>query len=468
MVAATAISFVPKPRYEATASLLVRLGREYVYRPEVGEGNAQPMAFDRDQALTSEVEIVTSRGIEEKVIADIGIARLYPNIAAARETPRLNHQGMALIELQSRLTALLVKDSNVIELSFKHPDPVLAAETVNRLIDAYIAKRRTILSEDRAAFARGQVETLHKQLNDLEAEIARFKRENNIVSFSEQRALLLEQRSQLDTQHKDASSRLGEVSSKLSVVKSDLGRVKPEVRLYSETTPDESVSAATKTLLDLRLQEQEAKSKYTPGSPVLGDIRRQLDQAERSLADVEARRAAVVRMGRNTVRDSVEIEALQLGGQRHAARAGQEIVGRQLKEVTGQLEALSAQETRLDSMLREKKLLEDAYQTYAKKLQDARIIEDLERQAKTNVSVIQAALPPVERKNLQPIILVIGFVFSLASAFAIAFVSELLRDTYLNPDELRASLGLPVLAVVNLATATPPERLGHGPRVLRA
>ena len=48
-------------------------------------------------------------------------------------------------------------------------------------------------------------------------------------------------------------------------------------------------------------------------------------------------------------------------------------------------------------------------------------------------------------KNLAPVIIGVGALLSVAIALSVAFYSEALRDTYLSPEEVAASLEIPVV-----------------------
>jgi uncharacterized protein involved in exopolysaccharide biosynthesis len=165
---------------------------------------------------------------------------------------------------------------------------------------------------------------------------------------------------------------------------------------------------------------------------------------------MENQRAAAARAGQSVIKDAWETQILTLKVEEESDFAAQRILTEQLSEVSARLAGLNRQDRELAGMLREQKLLEEGYQTYSKKLEDARIIDELDRKEKTSVSIVQAALPPIEKKSLQPIILAVGFVFSICSALVIAFLSELLRDTFISPEKLARSLGLPVLASISL------------------
>ena len=137
---------------------------------------------------------------------------------------------------------------------------------------------------------------------------------------------------------------------------------------------------------------------------------------------------------------------MQAGADLLGAKAGREILSQQLLDVTRQLQDLNAREYEYQSMQRDQHALEDSYTSLVKRLQDARASDALDLEAKTNVSVIAPAVPPVQKRNLPAIVVAVGFVLSLASALMTAFLSELFRNTYLTPDELAASIGVPVFA----------------------
>src|SRR5262245_35001921 len=69
------------PMFEAEASLLVRLGREYIYRPEVGP-NENPRTPSLSEMVNSEVEILSSRDLAEQVVKELGVQKLYPDVLA--------------------------------------------------------------------------------------------------------------------------------------------------------------------------------------------------------------------------------------------------------------------------------------------------------------------------------------------------------------------------------------------------
>jgi uncharacterized protein involved in exopolysaccharide biosynthesis len=444
MTLATVAAFIPQKRYEATAFLLVRPGREYVYRPEV-DTNAAPVTYDLDHSVTSELEILTSRSVQEKALQTFGIERMYPRIAADSDEPDLSRLDKAIIEMQKRLDAIVIKDSSVVQITFQHPDRHLAADALNFMVDEYLRERRSIMADPRSTFEQAEVDATRQKLGALEGKIAEFKRQNHIFKFDDQRTLLLQQRGALDEKRKETEVAVASASAKLGALTAGLAAVSSATPLYADTTPDDAINNVQKVLLDLNLQRQDAVSKYGEKSSYVQSLERQIQQADATLKDLQSNRQNTVRTGRSPVRDSLENDMHQATADLHANAAGKATLDAQLASVGAELRDLGDREVEMASMERERTLLEDTYQSYVKRLQEARINDQLDQEAKTNVTVIQRALLPIAKKNLTPVILGVGALLSVAIALSVAFFSETLRDSFLSPEEVTASLELPVV-----------------------
>src|SRR5512143_742648 len=67
IVTVTVGSFLITPVYMATASLLVKVGREYITNPEVGDArNALPTVVNPEGMINSEIQILNNRELIEK------------------------------------------------------------------------------------------------------------------------------------------------------------------------------------------------------------------------------------------------------------------------------------------------------------------------------------------------------------------------------------------------------------------
>jgi tyrosine-protein kinase Etk/Wzc len=73
-------TFVVKPTYQATAQILVKLGRENIYMP--ASGSSSPvMNFNNEEQINSEIEILKSRSLAMEVLHELGPETIYEDIA---------------------------------------------------------------------------------------------------------------------------------------------------------------------------------------------------------------------------------------------------------------------------------------------------------------------------------------------------------------------------------------------------
>lgn len=447
-LATVVLSFLPSPRYTSDASLLVRLGREYVYKPETGDAAAAPpMAYDSKETLRAEVEILNSLDIKEAVLVKLGVARVYPWHAKPEEAPDKQLLA-ALREMNARFEARLLKDSNVIQLAFTHRDGAVAATVLNQVIETYLERRRSIFASGGHASAQAKVDALGGRLEALEEKLATFKQEHGILSFGEQQSLLLGRQHTLDMKLDESALVLAQTSARSRSLQASLDFVQPEVLLARETLKSDAVDSARRTLLELQLKDTDLSAKFSPDTPAVVDVRAAIARTEATLAELQARPNVSTKSGRSPVRDTLESDWLRTRADGGQAGAGTALLRQQRQAVEAKLKSFAGTQRQLVALERERKLVEAAYEAAVRRLEEAVVQDELDRNRKSNVSIVQAARAPLEGRSLQGLILGVGTLLSLCCALAVAFLSALWRDTFLTPEQVQRSLGLPLLTAV--------------------
>jgi uncharacterized protein involved in exopolysaccharide biosynthesis len=229
VVTVTVGSFVIAPVYESNASLLVKIGGEYINRPEVGD-MWNVMVVNQEEIVNSEIQILTSRELVEKVITSMGIATIYPRIASDPPV-KITPFEASVIRFSKDLTAEGVKKSSVIEVSFQHKDPKIAAGAVNMLVDFYKGKHLEVYSGPQSSFLEKQLGDFRQRLEGSENALETFKQKHQVYSLDEQRSLLLRQRVELDTSFKKAKNRIDEFQKNSAQRSARLMR-RPRLRIF--------------------------------------------------------------------------------------------------------------------------------------------------------------------------------------------------------------------------------------------
>lgn len=460
LVISLLLLMVAEKKYVANATLLVRIGKEFLYRPDVSENSNAPMpiAFDREQILKSEVEILRSRDLAESVLLTVGTERIFPKLSGG--DPEARHQS-ALRALHGAIDAVIVKETNVIEVSFAHPDSQIAANVVNALVDAYLSKRRSIFSDPRYIFIKEQADSFKSRLTEYEEKIYEFQKQTGIISYASQRDYLLQRRDEVANRLRQVEADLAENTEKLKSLRANGGKVLTNSVLYTDTGPDEVTNSTDKRLVDLRQKEERLRARYRDDHPMIADLRLEIAALEAQRAEHLKTRVDPSRTGRSQARETIEVAIVTYQAQADSAAALKETLTHQLAELNTSLNNLAEKQVELERMQREKEVIATSYQEYFRKLDQARIEEQIEGEKSNNIRIVQAALPPLEAKSPRKAILISGIVLSLVSAVVTAFVREIMRDAFLSHDKLTRTLGLRVLI------SLPQDRSNLPPRPLR-
>ncbi len=434
VIPAIVISLLLPPVYEAKSSLIVKFGREYLYRPEVGDTRSTISfpSLNQEAAINAEIQILTSKDLIEKVIKVLGVDTLYPDIV---KTPlkRITPLEAAIPRFEKSLSVTNIEKSNVIGVSFQHKDPKTAASAVNQLVEFYKEKHLQVLSNTKSSFLEKQLATYQQKLKESENSLEAFKQKHKVFSLDEQRSLLLQQRVDLDTSLKNIQNRIQELRQIFSSPEGEISKTFSDIPLDIAPEQYRIINDAKAKLLSLQLKEKELLTKYREDSEFVISIRKGI-QEEMHL---------VKEFLREQEKNFAKTELGSLESQSAAIK-------QQLKKMDKEILALDLTEKELQISKREVAANEKNYETYLSKLEEARISEDMDRQKMANISVIQEAFVPVKPiKPRKTVNIVLGIIIGVFSGLGFAFFSEYLSQGLSTPESTERRLNLPVITSIS-------------------
>lgn len=486
MLIASVVAVTVPSRYTATASLLVKFGREYVYKPEVSAPPSfQSTATRTNEIVNAEIQILRAREVKEQVVTAIGPAAFLTNDRGAlaelmtrwRNSFYDSSAGEFLIEIGDRLgawerdlsvgdsddvkplspvqAAVLelertfkvqgIKDSPVIEIAYTNQSPDIAARVLQTMIDAFTEKRLRIYSEPQLSFLQNQIREQQSKLTDAEGALQSFKSMHDVYSIDEQMRLLLVRESEFEARIKDDTSRLGEIGRRIAAVDQQMRGI-PKTVILSAQTDTRQVRDAEQMLLDLRLKEQQLLVKYLDTHPVVQDLRNEMGQVRRFIEEQKKDQAGRVTTGPNDNYVRLEYERLAFDAEQQSLREKSAIMAIQLAEIRRQIQKVGLQQRELRELEREIALHERNYELYRVKAEEERATVALDEERRTNVRVIQSpvsnALPAGIPKWLK--VLLAGIFGALAGCGAVLAL-EGRRRVFYSAQAVESRLGLPVL-----------------------
>ncbi len=394
-----------------------------MYRSETQPGRSERV-MGQQEALNNEITILTNHDLIKNVVASVGIKNLYPELLkdGAKENDRMLN--VAVMLFGQKLSALPIKDSNIIEISVKKEKPAMAAKALNALVEQFKDKHYDVYSDPKSSFLEEQTGNFSEKLKQVEDKLQSFKQTHQVYSLDEQRSALLQQRITLDTTLKTTQTQIQEVEQKIVFVK-------------SPGWSSEAILASKAQLRTLQQKERDLLERYTENSRLVQSIRKEMQAVEESIV--------------GPLEDARKIELSKLEGDLGTLKVKADGLRRQIGQLGGEVKAIDGREKEFLNLKRELGTHEGNYKVYLGKFEESRIVDDMNKRKLSNVSVIQNAIVPISPapdKKRQFILL--SVILGLVAGFGMAYLHELGPQRLSTPLAAEKHLGLPVMVSIAL------------------
>jgi uncharacterized protein involved in exopolysaccharide biosynthesis len=452
VIAVAVASLMAMPIYRSSSQLLVKPGREDIY---VSPTETSPAVIERspEQKVNTEISIIKSIKLVDNLIERIGVSTLYsypdrtlkakllksellkgklPKEITKREIPS---REKALRSVLNNLEVSAAPRSNVIEVAFEWPDPVIAARVVNTLIELYLDEHLKVHADPQTYdLLENQAKKWEQELRNAEKNLEAFKRRHSITSLPEQRTILLGSLSEAEAERKQTETEMQETLQLVSTLQEQLENLDQNVQLQETVDNHSEILAALKAkLVDLELQ----------------GLKEEIKRVKEMIAEEEKKEQKTVVSGKSPIRQDLEGDLLKAKARFDALMARHENQNLQTANYRSDLEALDRFEKELNELQRQVRINEANYQLYLTKFEEAKISDNMDKQKIANVRVIQPAVPMM--KAVKPRIrlnMIIGAFLGLFAGIGLAFLSEFIHPVFRTREDIEQFLGLRVLAAL--------------------
>lgn len=486
MVTASVAAALLLPKtYESYAKILIRLGRENMAVDPGVVGPALQLVQDRENQVNSELSILRSRSIAEKVVDKIGEQAFVPPAsgmgllafggspaeskdvpATVDNTPAASGDSLAQRFLggkptlrdeaiQMVLQQLVVEaepKSEIINLAFKARTPQLAQETLTQLLDFYREEHIQIhKSQASPQFFQSQMDQVLAQLKAKEKELEDFRAQYGIASLQEQEAELIRQTGALQSQVDDAASAIQSSQARIQSLRDDFQKHYRETAELERTTgkTNYAADAMKEQLTSLKIREAELAARYPDDNRQLMDVREQIGVVEKMLAR-ESDTLTEVTTGVDSHYKELQLQLVTEQSQLKAQQERLAYYTTELENRKKQLTELSNREIMLTSLNRDRQMLEEEYAQYRDSLLRAKISEAQDVDKISNVSIVQAPTYPIKptfpRKRM---IVMLGMMLGLFGGVGLAYMREFMDDSLKKNADVERHLGLPVITSIS-------------------
>ncbi|MEZ5961417.1 MAG: hypothetical protein R3C30_13480 [Hyphomonadaceae bacterium] len=457
IVALGLIAALAAPRtYTARSELIVRMGEEYVYQPTAGGAGAGATP-DMQTIVNAEMRLIGSGAVVRGAIESIGIATLYPEIAAssASESRQLAAAERAFAQHLSVETA---PQTPAIGLAFEHRNAETAAAAVNALVEQYLRHRRDVL-------VGGEYEALSQQSGDIStragqatAAMAAFLTEHQIGDFDSELAALAARAGDIETQLLDAQARRREAEARSAALRQRFNAEPEQIELYQE-------SDARRDLVEAQMERERLLAAYQPDALPVREVDRRIAQIQAFLAGGDP--PSITRRGPNPVRQDVATQLYAMEAEARAQRGREAALDQQRMEVRERIRAMQVLEPRFRQLQRDRSILETNAQNFASRAEEARARSQMLGRATDNISAIERAPVPTQGKSLRWPIMIVTLLIAGIVALAAGLSRGLMRRSFPTPSSAARALDTPVLAVIP-RKAAPKSAKAKAPKPVKA
>lgn len=420
------------PIYEAVAKIDVdRQIPNNVVGPETG--TVSP-GEDADAYLTTQIEIIQSDSVLRPV------AERYNLLQLESQLDRLGSESIrrktdAPIFLK-QLTVTRPLNTYLLEIKYRSPDPVLAADVANAIATSFVQHTFDIKVKN-----SGSLSTfMEKELDDLKAKmersneaLAQFEKELNVIDPEGKTSLLTARITQLDQEYMQAKA----------------DRVKKEAAFNA--VQDGSVAAQMNS----------------PQAEELNRLQDRVNQARQRLADVQSIYGPAHEEYRKAANDLAEVErqfeeSRKNVGQRvdsdyRQARDKEDMLAKEVAGAKAEADKLNSHSFQYQQLKRDAESDKSLYNEMEKRIREAGINAGFQN---NSIRIADLARPPdsavFPRTKLN---LLLAFIASLVLAVCTAIFADVMDNTIRDPEQVARALDTSVLGT--LPTVKEMRRLIH-------
>jgi uncharacterized protein involved in exopolysaccharide biosynthesis len=457
--------------YYSEARLFVRFGRENQVDPTASGGQMVALYESRESEINSLIEILRSRAILDRVVAELGpeyvlfgkavadAASVRPPAGESADAGSVGHVGsigrggppskihqLAVMKLSKELSIGAPRKSNIITVGCKAHSAAVAQRIVTRLVDVYLEEHvRVHRSPASYEFFQQQAAQSLAAWQEAAEELRQQKDRLGIVTIDGRRKNLEEAIADIDFKRMGNQAELRSSRAKIASLENQCASLPETIVTQEVESPSAAADGMRQTLYTLEAQEQELAAKMQEDHPRLAAIRQQVRDLKNILAG-QPRHNMQATEALNPSRQALEGTLLAERSQAEALAARDRSLAAAKEQLMGQLKELNARAVGIDELQQRVTLAEANHKEYAQRLEQARINRTLDDERITSLSLVQpASFAATASGPRRVMVLALGLVMAAMSGAAAIAVAAWLNPLIQTAEQLAATLDVPLL-----------------------
>jgi uncharacterized protein involved in exopolysaccharide biosynthesis len=361
----------------------------------------------------------------------------------------------AVKRLAKKLKIGNIKNSNLIEVTYKSPDPQLSYGVLKSLGDLYVAKHVAVHRPAGSyEFFADETQKYHDELENAEGKLRTFGRQNSIAAPDDQRT---------DLAARTADS-VGLLHLAEQAIAADEERIKDD-RRQMNATPQRSTtlqaSAANDKLIDdlnaallaAQTKRTQLAMKYDANYPLVQEADQEIAEARSAIAQAEEKRYVTETTDRDPTYELLREDMAKSQVDLAAQRATLAATKRSIKNMQTQMVNLDQLSISQQDLQRDAKAAENNYLLYLAKREQERTSNALDATRIANVAIAVPPAIPVLPVLSWPMIFLIAIGAAFVTSVGAAYAVDYMDSSFHTPAQVIDILRIPVVVTVSKKTA---------------
>ncbi|MEQ1438050.1 polysaccharide biosynthesis tyrosine autokinase [Fontimonas sp. SYSU GA230001] len=450
--AAALVTFSLRPMYTGKVALLVESQNQHVatlrdvYDTEMPEfeflGAQLAVLKSRELArrAVDRLDLVNNPEFAPKAgpLQSVDLRRYLPFLpdpaSFLEPVPEAQRREEVIDDFLERLTVEPYGRTRVINVQFEAYSAELAAQVANTLADLFIEsglEARLEATTKATSWLTDKLAEIQKNLQTAEAELQRFREQEQLVNVGGARSLTEEEVSDYSKRLREAQRKRIELQSTYQKIR-EAGADPQRLRDISTLLIDPVVQRANNSYLEAQEAVKALEDRYGPRHP-------QMTTAKARLATAEAALNEQLKIAARGIRAEYEIA---LDSERAAAQ--------QLEASRTQIRQLDRKDYELSVLQRNVTTYRELYNTFLARFKETDVAGSYQA---ISARVIDPAVVPYEPSSPQKKrIILLATIGGFALGIVLAILHHLLNDGVRSAEELEALGQMPVLGVLPLVS----------------
>ncbi len=454
LVLSLVAAYLASRNYESRMEVLVNRERlDPVVTTEATSQLPQLAPQVTEEEINSEVELLQSRDVLEKVVQASGLQKATSDSWISKflqERDENSRISKAIEKLGKQVKVKIVPKTNLIKVSYRSRDPRLAYAVLNNLANLYLEKHVAVHRPAGSyEFFSKEAERYRQALQESETRLASFANEEHLAAPDEERT-------NLGLKLADSVASLHQAEQTIAVDQRRISNLQAQMQATPQRSTTQQVSNAADQLLqqlqgnlvNAQVRRGQLLMKYDPNYPLVQQVDQEIKQTQNAIADAERTKYVNQTVDRDPTYEFLREDLARTHADLASQKANAAALARSITNLRQHMVELEQMGLKRADLVRESKANEANYLLYLSKREQERTSDALDSKRIANVAIaVPPAVPSFPVHN--PVLIgLAGFLLSVVSGMAAAYVAEYMDPSFRTPAEVAEVLKLPLVVAI--------------------